>query len=108
MSENEWMCWLELPEVTQLDFSKRVQLLEKTMEQWAGILVSSHSSETGPVLSARDTAVDKTVHAHRELQGRPKTVKFLDNRGQVVMNTVKINPGREQRGVQRPFGGGKV
>lgn len=72
------------------------------------IFVSSHSSEIGPVLSARDTAVDKTVHAHRELWGRAKTVKFLDNRGQVVMNPMKIKPRREQRGVQRPLGGSKV
>lgn len=91
-----------------MDFSKRVQLLQTTMEQWAGILVSSHSPETGPVLGARDTAVDKTVHAHRELWGRPKMVKFLDNRSQVVMNAVKIKPGSEQRGVQRPLGGCKV
>lgn len=44
-------------------FQETAWQLQRTTWQWAGILVSSCSFETDPVLGARDTADDKTVHA---------------------------------------------
>lgn len=36
-------------------------LLRRAMGHWAGILLSSHSSEIGPVLDTREPAVNKMI-----------------------------------------------
>lgn len=111
MHENAWMGWLQLPEMTQADSRKQYGRFRKRCSSGAGILVSSRASETqrpfpgGPVLGARDTAMDRTVPAHRELWGKAKTIKFLEDRGQVAMNTMKEDKARERtEGCHRPLG----
>lgn len=86
---------MQLPETTQLH-GRDAHGCFRELEQWAGILASSRSSETDPVLGARDIIGDKTVHAQRVGRKRAKTILFLGNRGQVVMNAVKKDEAREK------------
>lgn len=67
-------------------------------------------SEIGPVLGTGDATVDKTVMPTGNSERRPKTIKFLNNRCQVVMNSMKKDKVREEsrEGVGRPLGSGKV
>lgn len=68
---NEWRGGLRLPEITQLH-GRDASGCFRELERWAGIPASSRSSETDPVLGARDTTGDKTVHAQRAGRGESK------------------------------------
>lgn len=67
-------------------------------------------SEIGPVLGTGDTAVDKRVVPTGNSERRQKTIKFLDNRYQVVMNAMKKDEVKEEsrEDVGRPLRSGKV
>ena len=49
---------------------RSLRLLWRAMGHWAGILLSSHSSETGPVLDTREPAVDKMIVTRGSYGGR--------------------------------------
>ena len=59
-----------------------VWLLRRAMGHWAEILLSSHSSEIGPVLDTREPAVDKMIVTRGAMGKDQKRIKFLDNRCQ--------------------------
>lgn len=53
-------------------------------------------------------AWDKTVMPTGNSERRPKTIKFLDNRCQVMMNAMKKDREENRENVRRPLGSGQL
>lgn len=49
---------------------RSLRLLRRAMGRWAGILLSSHCSEAGPVPNTREPAEDKIIMATGSYGGR--------------------------------------